>query len=49
MDFLPPPELALSISYEARAQAVALYCDAIVRMARLHMALLRIGAHWRQT
>ncbi|BEP50991.1 hypothetical protein [Variovorax sp. V116] len=32
MDFLPPPELALSISYEARAQAVALYCDAIVRM-----------------
>ncbi|KLN53682.1 hypothetical protein [Variovorax paradoxus] len=32
MDPLPPPDVALSISYEARAKAVALYCDAIVRM-----------------
>jgi len=32
MDSMPPPELALVISHEARCKAVALYCDAIVRM-----------------
>jgi hypothetical protein len=32
MDPLPPPDLALSIPHEARCRAVALYCDALVRM-----------------